>query len=218
MAVLAMTNIQNLSCAGAGAALVWCLASAASQAQEVTFTPAPEVSALMSACTPISAMGPDVRDTLMERGWAEFSPEERLEGVQALSAALLWSILPNSAQSERIERFDAVTDAVQRAADGETASLLQFGDQIAMLLWNGDNLSCVWAGPQTEAVDTLAVQIGGFPESDGVMTAALNQTVEAGGRDWARRMSLARTPVADLPAQVAGQAITDAARLDRSPS
>gem|GEM_PF-3886558 len=216
MGVLVMTLAHKFS--GAGAALLFLLAPAACSAEQVTTTPPAEVAALMSACTPIGTTGPDIRDTLIERGWVSFEPDDKLEGLQVLSAAILWSILPDSLPAERIANFDAATDAVSRAADGETASLLRYGDQIAMLLWNGDNLSCVWAGPQSEAVDTLAVQVGGFPESDGVTTAALNQTVEAGGRDWARRMSLGRTPVAELPAQVADRAVTDAARLDRSPS
>jgi hypothetical protein len=50
-----------------------------------------------------------------------------------------------------------------------------------------------------------------------VTTRAIDQTVQADGREWARRMAVARTPVADLPAEVADRAVTDAARLDRSP-
>jgi hypothetical protein len=210
-----MKIVQILSCGVAAAAFF--LVPMTSCAQDITITPPAEVAAFMAACTPVNAQGPDIRDAMMDRGWASFSPEDRLAGVQNLSAALLWSYYPYLLDSERVENFGLVVDGVGGAADGETAALLGFGEQIALILWNGDSLSCLWAGPQSEALDTLAVQLGGFIESDGVTTRAIDQTVEADGREWARRMAVARTPVADLPAEVADRAVTDAARLDRSP-
>lgn len=199
------------------AAVAFLFAPMACQAQQITVTAAPEVSAFMAACTPVTAAGPDIRDMMTERGWSAFEDEDRLAAVQGLSAAFLWSYYPYLLDSERVENFDVVVDGVGGAAAGETAALLGLGDQIALILWNGENLSCMWAGPQSEAVDTLATQLGGFIESDGVTTRAIDQTVEAGGREWARRMAVARTPVADLPEEVADRAVTDAARLDRAP-
>ena len=210
-----MKALWMIAC-GLAALVHWAMPMPA-RAQQITVTPPAEVAVLMTACTPIGATGPDVRDTLIERGWISVEPDERLDRVRGLSGALLWFFYPMLLDEERIENLDLVIDGLGRAADAETASLLGLGDEVALILWNGDNLSCIWAGPQTEAVDRLASHIGGFPPSEGVTTAALSQTVEAGGRDWARRMSVARTPVADLPADVADFAITDAARLDRSP-
>lgn len=211
-----MKMIKPLSCAAVAAA-IFLLAPMTSCAQQITVTPPAEVAAFMAACTPVNAEGPGIRDTMVDRGWAPFAPEDRLAGVQGLGAALLWSYYPYLLDSERVENFGLVVDGVGAAADGETAALLGFDDQVALILWNGDNLSCLWAGPQSEALDRLATQLGGFIESDGVTTRAIDQTVEAGGREWARRMAVARTPVADLPLEVAGRAVTDAARLDRSP-
>lgn len=210
-----MTIFKNMSYGVAAVSFLF--APMACQAQETTVTPPAEVAALMAACTPVTAAGPEIRDTLIERGWAPFADEDNLAAVQELSAAFLWSYYPYLLDEERVENFDVVVEGVGAAAQGETAALLGLGDQVALILWNGENLSCMWAGPQSEDVDTLAAQLGGFIESDGVTTRAIDQTVEAGGREWARRMAVARTPVADLPEEVADRAVTDAARLDRAP-
>jgi hypothetical protein len=186
-------------------------------AQEITVTPAPEVSALMAACTPIDAQGPAIRDHMMERGWMPVPVEDRDAIIPAFGAALFWSFMPNLPPDARDDNFDRLVAGVTGAASSENASFLSHNGEYVLLLWNGDSLSCIWAGPQTDAIGTLAVQLGGFPESDGVATAGIQQRVEAGGREWARGMSVGRTPVDDLPAAVAGSTITDSARLDRSP-
>jgi hypothetical protein len=68
---------------GAGAALLFLLAPAACSAEQVTTTPPAEVAALMSACTPIGTTGPDIRDTLIERGWSPLSPTTSLKGCRS---------------------------------------------------------------------------------------------------------------------------------------
>lgn len=186
-------------------------------AQEITITPAPEVSALMAACTPIEAQGPAIHDQMVERGWTPVPSGEQSAIIPAFSAALFWSFMPDLPPTAREANFDRLIAGVTGAVNSGTSSFLSNNGEYVLLLWNGDSLSCIWAGPQTDAIDTLAVQLGGFPASDGVTTAGMQQRVEAGGRDWARGMSVGRTPVADLPAAVAGSAITDSARLDRSP-
>ena len=186
-------------------------------AQQITVTAAPAVSALMAACTPIDAQGPAIRDQMMERGWTPVAPEDQSAVIPAFSAALFWSFMPNLPPTAREGNFDQLVAGVTGAANSEGASFLSDENEFILILWNGDSLSCIWAGPQTEVIDTLAVQLGGFPESDGVATAGIQQRVEAGGRDWARGMSVGRTPVEDLPEAVAGSGITDSARLDRSP-
>tara|TARA_R110002096_G_scaffold89792_7_gene204128 strand:- start:683 stop:1231 length:549 start_codon:yes stop_codon:yes gene_type:complete len=180
-------------------------------------TAPPEVAALMTACTPVDVQGPAIRDGLLGRGWLPVSMEDRRNHLAAFGAAHFWSFMPGLPPADREARFDYLIDGVEGAASTEGSSFLEFDGEYALLLWNGDSLSCIWAGPQTRAIDTLAVQLGGFPQSDGVATAAVDQRVEAGGREWARRMSVGRTPVSDLPAAVSDRAITDAARLDRSP-
>lgn len=186
-------------------------------ARQITMTPPAEVAALMVACTPIDAQGPTIREELIARGWASVPEDERRAGLAAFGAAHFWSFMPGLAPANREASFDYLVNGVEGAASSDNAAFLGFNGEFALLLWNGDSLSCIWAGPQTGAIDTLAVQLGGFPESDGTATASIDQRVEAGGRDWARRMSVGRTPVQDLPASVAGSGITDAARLDRSP-
>lgn len=186
-------------------------------AQEITVMPAPEVSALMAACTPIDAQGPAIRDHMMERGWTSVPSEDQATVIPAFSAALFWSFMPDLPPTAREANFDRLIAGVTGAVNSETSSFLSHNGEYVLLLWNGDSLSCIWAGPQTDAIDTLAVQLGGFPASDGVTTAGLQQRVEAGGREWARGMSVGRTPVDDLPSAVSGSTITDSARLDRSP-
>lgn len=186
-------------------------------AQQITVTPAPEVSALMAVCTPVDAQGPTIRDHMIERGWTPVPADDQSAVIPAFSAALFWSFMPDLPPSAREANFDQLIAGVTGAVNSETSSFLSHNGEYVLLLWNGDRLSCIWAGPQTDAIDTLAVQLGGFPASDGVTTAGMQQRIEAGGRDWARGMSVGRTPVADLPAAVAGSAITDSARLDRSP-
>lgn len=213
-----MLSLPMIRTALVPAILAWGIGPGASlHAQEITITSPPEVAALMTACTPVSAVGPAIRDGLITRGWRPVQGEDRRTHLAAFSAAHFWSFMPGLAPSEREARFDYLIDGVEGAANTDGAAFLVFNGEYALLLWNGDRLSCIWAGPQTDAIDTLAVQLGGFPESEGVATAAIDQRVEAEGREWARRMSAGRTPVADLPAAVSEQAITDAARLDRSP-
>lgn len=187
------------------------------KAQQITVTAAPEVSALMAACTPVDAQGPVIRDQMMERGWTPVPSGDQSAVIPAFSAALFWSFMPDLPPAAREDNFDRLIAGVTGAVNSGTSSFLSHNGEYVLLLWNGDSLSCIWAGPQTGAIDTLAVQLGGFPDSDGVATAGMQQRVEAGGREWARGMSVGRTPVDDLPAAVAGSAITDSARLDRSP-
>ncbi|MBI1237214.1 MAG: hypothetical protein GC188_11075 [Alphaproteobacteria bacterium] len=186
-------------------------------AQQITVTAAPEVSTLMAACTPVDAQGPVIRDQMMERGWTPVPSGDHSAVIPAFSAALFWSFMPDLPPAAREDNFDRLIAGVTGAVNSGTSSFLSHNGEYVLLLWNGDSLSCIWAGPQTGAIDTLAVQLGGFPASDGVMTAGMQQRVEADGREWARGMSVGRTPAEDLPAAVAGSAITDSARLDRSP-
>ncbi|MCW1932676.1 hypothetical protein [Pararhodobacter zhoushanensis] len=184
---------------------------------QITVTAAPEVSALMADCTPTTAQGAEIVAGLRARGWVDPDTAERRATLTTLAAAHLWSFLPDRTPEAQIELLGPLTDAVERALDGGGA-LLTKGDERALILWDGDSLSCLWAGPQTQAVDTLAVQLGGpLPASEGSTTRAINQRLEAGGRNWQRRMAVGRTPVTALPPVAVAQAITDAARLDRSP-
>lgn len=184
---------------------------------QITVTAAPEVSALMADCTPTTAQGAGIVAGLRARGWAEPEASERRMALTTLTAAHLWSFLPDRPAETQIELLGQLTDAVERALEGSSTFLIR-GDERALILWDADNLSCLWAGPETTALDTLAVQLGGaLPQSDGITTRAMSQRLEAGGRNWQRRMAVGRTPVASLATEVVGHAITDAARLDRSP-
>lgn len=184
---------------------------------QVTVTAAPEVSALMVDCTPTTAQGASIVASLRVRGWAEPEASQRRAALTTLTAAHLWSFLPDRPAETQIELLGQLTDAVERALEGSSTFLIR-GDERALILWDADNLSCLWAGPETLALDTLAVQLGGaLPQSEGISTRAMNQRLEAGGRNWQRRMAVGRTPVDSLASEVAEQAITDAARLDRSP-
>ncbi|GJL97165.1 MAG: hypothetical protein DHS20C06_09820 [Hyphobacterium sp.] len=186
-------------------------------AQEITVTPPAEVAALMAACTPIDSQGPTIAEYMIERGWVPVASEDQSASIPAFSAALFWSFMPDIPPDAREANFDRLIAGVTGAVDSETSSFLSYNDEYVLLLWNGDSLSCIWAGPQSDAIDTLAVQLGGFPDSDGVATAGMRQRVEAGGREWARGMAVGRTPAEDLPRSVAGSGMTDSARLDRSP-
>jgi hypothetical protein len=184
---------------------------------QVTVTAAPEVSALMADCTPTTAQGAAIIAGLRARGWGEPEVTERRAALTTLAAAHLWSFLPDRTPEAQIALLGPLTDAIERTLEGG-GTLLTRGDERALILWSADNLSCLWAGPETPAINTLAVQLGGaLPPSEGATTRAINQRLEAGGRNWQRRMAVGRTPVASLPTEVIGLAITDAARLDRSP-
>lgn len=95
---------------------------------------------------------------------------------------------------------------------------LSSGSELALNFWDAETLSCLWAGPETDTVDMLAIQLGGLlPECTGTATRALSQRVEVGGRPWRRQMAVARAPTEDLPGDVAPAVDTDAARLDQLP-
>lgn len=180
-------------------------------------TAAPEVSALMADGTPPDARGAAIVSGLRARGWVEPEATERREALTTLTAAHLWSFLPDRPAAVQIELLGQLTDAVERALQ-DGGAFLTLADERALVLWDIDNLSCLWAGPETRTVDTLAVQLGGtFPESTGTVTRALIQSVVVGGQNWRRHMAVGRTPVESFPPEIAAAAITDAARLDRSP-
>ncbi|PWE27636.1 hypothetical protein C4N9_16510 [Pararhodobacter marinus] len=184
---------------------------------QITITPPPEVSALMAACTPTEAQPDAIVAGLRGRGWSEPDTAGRRPALTALTAAHLWSFLPDHPAEAQIGLLGQLTDAVEGALQ-ENGAFLTLGNEQALILWDGESLSCLWAGPETGTVDTLAVQLGGpFPESPSTVTRRLSQRVEAGGRNWRRQMAVARTPAEALPPDVAGAAAIDAARLDRSP-
>lgn len=196
---------------------IFLCAAASPTIAQIAITAPPEVSALMAACTPTDAAGEDVVAGLRSRGWAEPDPSSQRAALMTLTAAHLWSFLPDRSAEMRPDLLDQMTDAVARALEGD-AAFLTSGSELALILWDADSLSCLWAGPETDTVDTLAVQLGGpLPESTSTATRALNQRVEVGGRLWRRQMAVARTPAEELPGGVAAASVTDAARLDRSP-
>jgi len=184
---------------------------------QITLTPPPEVSALMAACTPTDAQADAVISGLRERGWSEPEASDQRAALISLTGAHLWSFLPGRSAEEQHDALAGLTDRVAGALPAN-GTLLTLGEEKALILWNGEGLSCLWAGPETSTIDTLAVQLGGpLPESTGATTRAINQRVEAGGRMWRRQMAVGRTPATVLPPALAGAAITDAARLDRWP-
>ncbi|MCW1935028.1 hypothetical protein [Pararhodobacter zhoushanensis] len=121
-----------------------CVASVPALAQ-VTVAAAPEVSALMADCTPTDARGAAIVAGLRARGWVEPEAAERREALTTLAAAHLWSFLPDRPAAVQIELLGQLTDAVERALQ-DGGAFLTLADERALVLWDIDSLSCLWAG------------------------------------------------------------------------
>lgn len=168
---------------------------------------------LMDLCEPLTTTGPDVRDAMAANGWTETAPDARREVLRDLVAAHLWSFLPDFAPKKRRDAFDRLLGGVTRAANGETGTVLAKEDgQRALLLWNGENLSCLWAGPRSEETDLLAGSLGGFPETDGTAVTSRVRMEDIDDRRWRRRTAFARIPKSESLGP-----LEDSALFERAP-
>jgi hypothetical protein len=168
---------------------------------------------VMELCGDPVATGASVREALVASGWLEVAPSARSAVLRELVAAHIWSLLPDEGPGNKPENNEKLLRVVTKVADGINGSVLMAeDDQHALLLWNGESLSCFWAGRRNQVSDFLVTSIGGFPQSPGIAIKTHTQTFDTDGRRWKRRVAFARIP----PGESLGR-LEDAARLDRAP-
>jgi len=172
------------------------------------------IDSLMALCIPISATGESVRAALPEAGWRVLGKPRAAEPVANLIASQMWHLAADSSPQKRLDLTGDYTNGVY-ASLGTAFLGLVFtrGDDVAMVLADGDSLSCIWAGPKSDALLARIEAIGGLPEAEGTVIGAKTQTVEAGGTDYSRIETYAFIARTDR----AGP-LPYAARLDRFPT
>ncbi|SFR47012.1 hypothetical protein SAMN04488005_2316 [Yoonia tamlensis] len=175
------------------------------------------IDTMMSLCIPISATGTSIRAGLTESGWTAQTPQSGLQARRDLIGSQMWSFFSDATPSQRLELVDDVVIAVGASmVDPNFAEIYTHEGEVVLILSQGPNISCLWVGPEDEAFDARVAAIGGFPmgvPESTTTTAALTQTVEAGGSDWTRIENYARIDASDRTGPYPA-----AARLDRSPA
>lgn len=168
---------------------------------------------LMQLCIPIPATGDSVRAGLRDAGWAELKKAEAAEPLANLVASQMWHLEAHSLPDERVSKTRDYTDAFFASLGNEMlGNVFSIGDQVALVLASGENISCVWAGPESPTLKRRIEAVGGFPKAEGTVTAALSQRVDYGPTGYRRIESYAFIE----PVDRAGP-LPYAARLDRSP-
>ena len=151
---------------------------------------------VMNACRPIAATGATIRADLTGAGWMAVTPGNGAGDLRDLVGSHMWSFTDSAPAADQ---FGLVNDYVVAL----TASLNnpEFGQiytrdgQVSVVLNQGENISCFWPGSDDAAFLAQVGTIGGFPgpaDAAPPVTARIDQTVEAGGRDWRRVESYAR--------------------------
>ena len=172
------------------------------------------INSLMDLCIPISATGASVRSGLRDAGWLEMNKPDAAPALANLIASQMWHLESGSTPQQRFDLTKSYTDAFYASLGNATLGpVYTFGEQVAMVLADGENISCIWAGPEDSDLLARIETIGSFPAVDGTVTAAKNQTVEVGGANYSRNESYAYIASSDR----AGP-LPYAARLDRSPT
>jgi hypothetical protein len=170
---------------------------------------------VMAACTPTGASGPSIRAELTAAGWTAQTPQNGRQDLRDLLGSHVWGIASDTPLEDQPALIDLYVPAfVASLNDPEFGQIYTRQGAVAVILSQGVNLSCFWAGPESATFAAQVESIGGFPQAQdsSVTSATRTQTVEAGGQDWTRIESYATLTqdgrIGPDPA---------AARLDRSP-
>lgn len=169
---------------------------------------------LMELCTPIAASGASVRAGLRDAGWAELAKPDAGAAVANLVASQMWHMESGASTEQQLALTKDYTDAFYASLGNDMLGpIYALGDEVAMVLADGGNLSCIWAGPDSDALAARIAAVGGFPAADGTVTGAKTQIVEVAGTDYRRIETYAFIEASDR----AGP-LPFAARMDRSPA
>lgn len=170
--------------------------------------------ALMEICTPISATGESARAGLRDAGWQELSKPDAARPLANLIASQMWHLEAGASAQKRLDlTSDYINGFYASLGSPLIGPIFAHGDQVALVLADGDNLSCMWAGSESEALRARIDAIGGLPDIEGTVTGAKTQTVEVGEALYSRIESYAYITPADRNGP-----LPFAARLDRSPA
>ncbi|WP_166417048.1 hypothetical protein [Cochlodiniinecator piscidefendens] len=171
------------------------------------------IDSLMDLCIPISATGASIRAGLPEAGWTKIDKVDAAEPLRNLVASQMWFLESASTPQQRLSLTSDYVNAFYASLGNSTLGpIFTFDDQVAMVLADDANISCIWAGPEDDALTDRINAVGDFPAADGTVTAARTQTVEAGGSDYTRIETYAF-----IAADERAGPLPFAARLDRSP-
>ena len=170
---------------------------------------------MMAACAPISASSGSIRADLVGAGWSAETLQSGAQTLRDLLGSHMWSFAGGAPVADQLASIDQYYVAfVASLNDPAFGQIYARADGAIVVLSQGTNLSCFWAGEESDVFAERVAAVGGFPQAEDsdVTTAALTQTVEFGASDWTRIESYAilteEGRVGPYPA---------AARLDRSP-
>jgi len=168
---------------------------------------------LMELCAPIAATGASVRAGLRDAGWTELAKPDAGAAVANLVASQMWHMESGVSSEQQLALTKDYTDGFFASLGNDMLGpIYVLGDEVAMVLAAEASVSCIWAGPDSDALKARIEAVGGFPAADGTVTGAKTQVVEAGGTEYRRIETYAYIEASDR----AGP-LPFAARLDRSP-
>lgn len=170
---------------------------------------------LMEACAPIDATGESIGAALKDTGW-EMETPSRGSALRDLVGSQMWSFAEGEPVEAQISGVDDLVFALKASLrDPVFGTLYARPDEVAVVLSQGENLTCLWVGGDSKTFHTRVKEVGGFPTIDtgsAVTTASRTQMVEANGRNWTRIERYAQ-----LTEKGREGPYPMAARLDRSP-
>ena len=170
---------------------------------------------LISACAPIAATGGSIRADLTATGWDALPVANADFAIRAVVAAHIWGFAPEATSDDYPGLITQYVPAFRASLNDPVFGQVYTQDgAAAIVLSQGENISCFWAGSVTEDFTAQVATIGALPGDPAAekRTASRNQTVEAGGRDWTRIESYAI-----LQGAAQSGPYGASARLDRSP-
>lgn len=174
------------------------------------------LSSLMAACSPIAATGESIRADLSDAGWSAETVQSGIADMLDLIGSHMWSFMADAPVDAQLGAVNDVAVALRASlADPVFGEIYTRPGEVVVLLTQGVNISCFWAGGEGDIFAARVADVGGFPTPDApsaVTTASRIQTVEAGGQDWTRIESYAV-----LTEDGRAGPYPAAARLDRSP-
>ena len=175
------------------------------------------VGTVMAACQPIMADGATIRTDLSSAGWVTQDTQSGAGDLRDLVGSQMWAFMNTAPSSDHLSEVDAFVSALTASLnDLEFGQIYTHDGQVAVVLSQGENISCFWIGPDDDIFRNQVETIGGFPgPADGPspVTARKDQTVEFAGRDWRRVESYA-----SLSEETRAGPYPAAALLGRSPA
>lgn len=171
---------------------------------------------MIDACTPVTADGPSIREVMVADDWSPQSPSANPAALRDLISSQMWTLMPDATPSAQNDAIDEMALAFQASLnDPDFGQMYVREGAVAVILSQGDNLSCLWAGPEAADFVARAEAAGGFPDVADMsfLSVGTNDIVTENDRSWRRN-----TDFAKLGDNGAFGTYPAAARLDRSPN